>query len=458
MSRTAATKVAHKPMLAPQGLDASKAAKGEGFMLYWIDAALNHSKFYEGIMLPNDDGTWRVLLRWGALTDSGFTGRIDGANFDSKFGHLSMSDAKRVLAGKYRDKTGKGYIDAWGPRHKTPDGRDLPKGQYPIGLKRGVGFGWGVQDAAFCIPALRLIRDHLSSAQDALGRMQFGGASEHLDDAAILAGRQLASADSTMARKIKDNIAHMQGRATKLLGGEIDASAIRDWKVALSRLMSYLDKQMSVCHGTKMAGEKKTQMDAAKFADAIAQQLAKLLPNGKKMRTMGVVAYGEPERYISLLSGVGGAEHDFVWAKVMYYQPGAYREGHGFTMHPRPLNMVLQDNQGDSPAAMAREVAKAVKGSGFARVAGFDPEDIGTVKKPSGDPDELRIVKDTDQRWFGEVADLYPSGSMTPWDGTGKAPESYERTMKLASRYLASKLPKGSIGRVAARYMVSWEG
>jgi len=447
---TMTTKTAHRPMLAPQGLDARKVSRGEGFMLYLIDAGRNHSKFYEGLMLPNDDGTFRVLLRWGALTDSGFTGRIDGAKFDARNSELTEREAKAVLAKKYRAKTGKGYVDAW--KHK------LPKGQYPVGLTRDVGFGWGTQDAAFCIPALRWIRGHLSDAQSALEQMQFGDASEHLDDAARLAANRLRSVDSSMAGKIKKNIAHMQGRASDLLAGEIDASAIRNWKTALSRLMSYIDKQLSVCHG-KVAGGKKSPMDAAKFADAIANQLAKHLPNGRKMRTMGVVAYGAPERFISLISGVGGAERDFVWAKVAYYMPGSYKQGHGFTMHPRYLNLVVDDKQGKSPAALAREIAKAVKSSSFARVAGitFDPKEIGKVKPPEGDPDELRIVKDTDQRWFSEVADLYPSGTQTPWTGDGKAPESYERTMRLASRYIAQQagLTPARVDKLASRYLAA---
>ncbi len=250
-----AQKVAHRPMLTPQGLNARKVTAGEGFALYMINPAANNSKFYEGIMLPNDDGTWRVMLRWGALTDSGFTGRIDGAKFDARHAYLSEREAKGVLASKYRAKTGKGYIDVWGPKHKSPEGKNLPKGQYPVGLKRDVGFGWGVQEAAFCIPALRTLRGELAQAQQSLKAMQFADASFQLDEAASTAKFQIRSVDSTMAKKITDNITHMQGRATRLLEGEIDAKAIRGWTVALSRLMSYIDKQLSVCHGKVAAHE-----------------------------------------------------------------------------------------------------------------------------------------------------------------------------------------------------------
>lgn len=229
-------------------------------MLYWIDAGRNHSKFYEGLMLPDEDDTWRVVLRWGALTDSGFTGRIDGAKFDWKFRHLSSTEAKRVLALKYREKTSKGYTDAWGPDHKTPDGKPLPKGQYPIGLKRDVGFGWGVQEAAFCIPALRQIQDLLAKVQDQLRNPPNPSAASSLQtEAEGLAKGALWAADSTMARKVLENLAHMQGRADFIMAGDYSRipydKAIRDWTVALSRLMSYLDKQMSVCHG-KVAAAK----------------------------------------------------------------------------------------------------------------------------------------------------------------------------------------------------------
>jgi hypothetical protein len=249
------SKVANKPILTNKGLDARKVSAGEGFALYWIDAGANHSKFYEGLMLENDDGTWSVTFRWGALTDSGFTGRIDGAKWDGKFAHLGKSQAQAALQKKYRAKTGKGYIDVWGSRHVSPNGKKLPRGQYPIGLTRNPAFGWGVQDAAFCIPALRHIRFNLEEAQGFLNRMQFGDASDALNDAASLAARELASADSSMAKKIKDNIAHMQGRADALLGGEIDTGAIKNWKTALSRLMSYLDGQLSTCNQKRAAFE-----------------------------------------------------------------------------------------------------------------------------------------------------------------------------------------------------------
>ena len=263
------TKVAHRPYLTSEGLDSRKVNKGEGFMLYMIDQAKNNSKFYEGVMLDNGDGTYRVLLRWGALTDSGFTGRIDGAKFDGRMSVLSEREAKAVLMKKYRDKTRKGYVDAF--KHK------LSKGQYPVGLKRDVGFGWGTQDAAFCIPALRRIRSLLSEASQSLTQMQFASASDSLDMASELAMRDLRSEDSSMAKKILDNITHMQDRASKLMAGDVDSSAIRNWKTALNRLMSYLDKQLSVCHTASRSTL--TANDKLRYA-----RLAASLPKGSAQR------------------------------------------------------------------------------------------------------------------------------------------------------------------------------
>jgi len=88
--------------------------------------------------------------------------------------------------------------------------------------------------------------------------------------------------------------------------------------------------------------------------------------------------------------------------------------------------------------------------------AEFNPEEIGQEKRPAGDPDELRIVQDTDQRWFHEVADLYPSDGKV-WDGNGKAPENYRRTTRLAHRWLVSQLGRDRINRVASRWVASRE-
>lgn len=309
-------RVAHRPMLAPQGLDARKVKKGEGFMLYFIDAAKNHSKFYEGLMLPNNDGsgTHRVLLRWGALTDSGFTGRVDGAKFDPRQSNLSEREARALLMKKYNAKTRKGYVDAW--KHK------LPKGQYPVGLKRDVGFGWGVQDAAFCTVELGQIRGYLSNARDSVTRNPH--AVEMAIEQAISANEKLMRADSTMGAKIIKNLRQLKERSLNFTNG-LDTA--RNMATALSRLISYIDKQLSVCHSK-----------AAAF-------------------------------------------------------------------HRR------------------------------ASLAEFDPTEIGEIKKPYGDPDEMRHVENMDQRRFHEVRREYPSDGDI-WDGTGY--QTKRAMARLAGRYRAA--------------------
>jgi len=393
-------------MLAPQGLDARAVSAGKGFALYMIDAGRNNSKFYEGLMLPNDDGTWRVMLRWGALTDSGFTGRIDGGKFDARHSHLSEREAKGVLAKKYRAKTGKGYVDAW--KHK------LPKGQYPVGLKRDVGFGWGVQDAAFCIPALRQIQQLLRDAQGELGRNQFEDASSQLDMAASMASRQLRSVDSTMATKIKDNIAHMQGRASALIGGDVsDRGAIRNWTTALSRLISYLDKQMSVCHG-KVA-----------FANRVARENPVTMIFSTKAKATAFrdsLDKNEVRGKFSVRKTKGWKTYSLV------FTPHAYADTVAIAKLYKPEKPHYKDIADDVGKKAAMETP---------------PEEIGKQKKPDiGEGAEA--MKDTDQSWLHEVADAAKSPTAV-WDGEGypaktAAMPSLRRSIdRIAHRVMAAR-------------------
>jgi len=250
LEKYAATRrVAHKPVLLSDGLNVQKVREREAFMMYNIDAGANKSKFYEAIVLPQDNGTFRVKRRWGALTDSGQTGRMDGEkfDFDPRFSDLSLMQAKAILAKVYRDRIDHGYIDAFGPNHQSPDGRDMPSGQYPVGLARAVGFGWGTQSVSFCVPALRQVSDHLKQCQLALRKGDTETASDQ-QDLAERQAREVLKADSSMGQKILDNIEHMQGRAALVLSGRAGPEEVTNWTVALSRLMSYLDKQLSTCN------------------------------------------------------------------------------------------------------------------------------------------------------------------------------------------------------------------
>lgn len=158
-------KLAHKPILQPQGLDMRAVKEGMGTMLYFIDGAKNHSKFYEMLVVPSGGG-FTLMRRWGALTDTGMTGRVDSK--DMPF--MSLRQAQAELAKIYREKVGKGYKDAFnGKMHVSPaTGERLPLGQYPVGLTRTPGFGWGTQSATVCIPSLRDLQEKLDSALNEL--------------------------------------------------------------------------------------------------------------------------------------------------------------------------------------------------------------------------------------------------------------------------------------------------
>lgn len=248
------SKVGSPVALHTFGLDVQAARSGMGAMLYAIyppghpkaKGKKGHSKFYEMMIVP-EGGGYKLMRAWGALTDRGTPARLDRA--DNFFDDLGQ--AKRALKAIYKKRLSPGhdYTDAFDPsQHVSPDGRKLPSGRYPVGLARDPGFGWGTQEMAWCTPALREIEKLLGEAQGALDDMQFQDASNILNQVSEIAGSQLGKDDSTMAAKIRDNIAHMQGRAAKLLAGEIDRSAIRNWRTALSRLISFIDKQLSVCH------------------------------------------------------------------------------------------------------------------------------------------------------------------------------------------------------------------
>jgi hypothetical protein len=79
---------------------------------------------------------------------------------------LSLRSAQAELAKIYREKVGKGYKDTYnGKMHVSPaTGERLPLGQYPVGLTRTPGFGWGTQSATACIPSLRDLSEKVDAA------------------------------------------------------------------------------------------------------------------------------------------------------------------------------------------------------------------------------------------------------------------------------------------------------
>ena len=248
----AVRKIAHKPLLESWGLDKQRVRDGEAFMVYKIDRSNNNSKFYEGLIVEQGStGNFQVLRRWGALTDSGQTGRVDGAKFDNdpRFTFDSKQMAMRELDKHYATRVAHGYIDAFGPNHQTADGHKLPMGQYPVGLNRKPGFGWGTQSVTQCIPALHTLvgilgdavaaaEAHNARAEQVVGEME--------NATAIL--RDVASADSTMARKIMDLMARpirrlRSGEGSRFLPDPEGAALGRE----LRSIINYVTKQLSYC-------------------------------------------------------------------------------------------------------------------------------------------------------------------------------------------------------------------
>jgi hypothetical protein len=145
-------KVSHRPILATP----SALKSGLAFMTYKIDAAENNSKFYEGMISEQPDGTWLYQRRWGALTDDGpGRGKVSGAQLD-KFG-LDFTTAKKLLDAEYNKRIkSRGYSDAMKAR---------PVGQYPVGLSRKAPFGWGTQSITQNVGDLRRLSGLISEAR-----------------------------------------------------------------------------------------------------------------------------------------------------------------------------------------------------------------------------------------------------------------------------------------------------
>lgn len=182
--KQASAKQAHGPVALPD----------PDVMLYYIDKAANSSKFYEMKVVKSGMG-YLLKKRWGRLTDSGASGRVDSK--DEPFADLRTAQMA-MLAHKV-EKTRKGYKEA--------------DGQYPIGLG-AAGFGWGGQAACAFVPELKQLASMVSKAKVDLGGM-----------APTLAA--LDRRNSGMAKQISG-----------LYEGTLSA---------IDKLDTYLEKQLSAC-------------------------------------------------------------------------------------------------------------------------------------------------------------------------------------------------------------------
>jgi len=241
-------RVAHKPILLAQGLTKAAVNDDNAFMVYQVNPKNNNSKFYEGLVIPADGG-YRVIRRWGALTDSGQTGRIDGTQFDEDPRGLFPTEAaaRRELQTHYAKRIAHGYVDAFGPKHVTPDGHKLPMGEYPVGLTRSTGFGWGSQSVTRCIPALRMVHDAISQALLEIAGTGKSAVIESELNQAVRLLDTVALVDSTMAQKILGFF----GKSLRRLSGsprflpDVDG---RNLAKELATAKTYITKQLSLCN------------------------------------------------------------------------------------------------------------------------------------------------------------------------------------------------------------------
>ena len=241
-------KLAHQPLLKSEGLTKDAVRDGTAFMVYKVDPASNNSKFYEGVIVP-EAGGFKVVRRWGALTDSGETGRVDGGKHDRdpRFWFRDLGSAKRELNEHYSKRISHGYVDAFGSKHRTPDGHTLPMGQYPVGLARSVGFGWGSQSVTQCIPGLRQLEDALTQARDEIqATTRSDAVKTHLETSLSLI-KTVSHADSSMGQKLIGLLSkpfrRVSGSPRFLPDPEGRALAAE-----LFTIINYVHKQLSLCH------------------------------------------------------------------------------------------------------------------------------------------------------------------------------------------------------------------
>lgn len=253
--RASIQKHAHLAMLEPMGLDARAAERDMGAMLYYISAEKNHSKFYEMLIIPSTSGIYTLIKKWGALTDS------PAGNAPEKVeDFMSLQKAQAMLSKTYREKVGKGYVDAFNSKTHVAPGEGgktvhLPKGQYPVGLNRTVGFGWGTQSATKCLPSLHTLKGKIDGALEEL--------TETSDLSMLLA--DLQGADRIITELMKD-----RGLTNKGLGD------------LLSKMLSTPMNRIEAIHGMSksspgrpiMLDRKKLRTELAAISSYLGKQLS----------------------------------------------------------------------------------------------------------------------------------------------------------------------------------------
>lgn len=202
-----------------------KYRDGEAFMAYYIDAAKNHSKFYEMVVIPDPSGMGATLKKkWGALGQ--------GRQQDKVEVFADLDTAKRAMNRHGQKKLRKGYKDAF---------KSQPVGQYPVGLDRTVGFGWGTQAITKCVPALRDMSALISTA---LAEVADGDAADllmALESMAALVGDIPDSMAGEVAKRMRGPVQRMKKNPRFI----DDPSRTQRELMTLKR---YIDRQIKECN------------------------------------------------------------------------------------------------------------------------------------------------------------------------------------------------------------------
>lgn len=226
-------KVAHQPhmniKMGEKLITPRTYQEGMAKMLHFIDAAKNHSKFYEMAIIPGDNGGFKLIKMYGALTDPNTTVRKPPRISTLVENHPTLASAIKSMEKKYREEIRDGYTDTFLKN----------RGQYPIGLTRTVGFGWGTQDAtesSDAIPALRKLIVKLDAAIDAGDRMDTDDMSVSMAEVSRIL---FDLPNSSMATELQRRLSTP---AKQLLSGEVNPKLLVR---ALKNARNYLDNQLS---------------------------------------------------------------------------------------------------------------------------------------------------------------------------------------------------------------------
>lgn len=233
-------KEARRGAITP-GVDKRSVRNGEATMVWFMDPAKNSSKFYEQLISPDGAGGYKLFRQWGRLTDQGAakTRATKELYFDD------IGSAQREMQKRYMKSLRSGYIDAFGNKHRTPDGKKLPMGEYPVGLG-DVGGLWKGEEAAACVPELRYMMDSLGQAMGASSREDAQGLLSALEDAqGTLARMERSDLSQALAKMMRKPLGRMQGARQDLALGIIPekSKTVRE----IGTMLRYLNKRLSLC-------------------------------------------------------------------------------------------------------------------------------------------------------------------------------------------------------------------